>query len=249
MPVVILHSLGNISVKDLKQAILQHLGTTYMPDEVMTLTELGLAEFPKTTSGKVQKSRLAELVRLFRVRRDDKQNASNKSIQDTVLHAYYKSTGIAIEDLDLRTPVTNFADSISFMRVRDTLRKELGFTLTFREMTEYPNIESQVQLLQGRDVKSQNGACPISKLFGPPSLDEMSIAFGSLDDAASMRNLISKTIEAKGFSWSRDVVSIIPAHDFMQVLLESEVISTWTFAIAIFADGSSTQVGQDKKSL
>ena len=135
------------------------------------------------------------------------------------------------------------------MRVRDTLRKELGFTLTFREMTEYPNIEYQVQLLQGRDVKSQNGTCSTSKFFGSPSLDDMSIAFGSLDEAARMRNLISKTIEAKGFSWSGDVVSIIPAHDFMQVLLESELISTWTFAIAIMADGSSTQVSQDARSL
>ena len=197
-----------------------------MPDEVMTLTELGLADFPKTPSGKVQKPRLAELVRLFRFRRDGKQNTSMRSIHDTVLHAYYKSTGLAIENLDLLTPVTNFADSISFMRVRDTLRKQLGFTLTFQEMTEYPNIESQIRLLQGRDVKSQNDSCSTSKFPGPPSLDEMSIAFGSSDEAARMKTLICKTIEAKGFSWSHDVASITPAHDFMQVLLESELIST-----------------------
>ncbi|KAL8797277.1 MAG: hypothetical protein Q9195_000430 [Heterodermia aff. obscurata] len=241
VPVVVLQSLGDVSVKDLQQAVLNHLGTAYMPDEVTTLTQLGLADFPKTISGKVQKSRLAELVRLFRVRRDDEQNASRRSIHDTVLHAYYKSTGITIEDLDLLTPVTNFADSISFMRVRDALRKELGFTLTFQEMTEYPNIESQIRLLQGRDVKVENGACSTSNLSGPPSLDEMSIAFGSSDEAERMNTSISKTIEAKGFNWSHDVASIIPAHDFMQVLLESELINTWNFAIAIMADGSSTQ--------
>lgn len=248
MPIVVLPSLGNTRVKDLQQAVLQHLGTAYIPDEVVTLTELGLADFPKTTSGKVQKSRLAELVRLFRVRRDHKQNSSMRSIHDTVLHTYYKSTGLAVEDLDLLTPVTNFADSISFMRVRDALRKELGYTLTFKEMTEYPNIQSQIRLLQGRDIKSLNGAFSTSKLSGPPSLDEMTITFGSSDEAERMKTVISKTIEAKGFNWSQDVASIIPAHDFMQILLESELISTWNFAIAILADGSSTQVGQDVRS-
>ena len=245
MPVVVTPSLEGISVTDLQQAVLQHLGTAYMPDEVMTLTQLGLADFPKTTSGKVQKSRLAELVRLFRVGRDDKQNAPSRSIHDIILHAYYKSTGVAVENLDLLTPVTNFADSISFMRVRDALRKQLGFTLTFQEMTEYPNIGSQIRLLQGRHATAGNSSCLKSRLSGPPSLDEMSIAFGNSDEATRMKTIISKTLEAKGFSWSHDVASIIPAHDFLQVLLELELISTWNFAIAIMADGSSTQVTQD----
>ena len=249
MPVVVLRSFGDSSIKALQQAVLQHMGAAYVPDEVITLTELGLADFPKTISGKVQKSRLAELVLTFRDQRDHKQHASQGSIHDVIIRAYYKSTGIPVENLDLQTPVTNFADSISFMRVRDALRKELGFTLTVQEMMEYPNIESQIRLLQGRDFQSQNGARSTSKPSGPPSLDEMSIAFGGSDEAERMKTLISKTIEAEGFSWSHDVASIIPAYDYMQVLLESKLINSWNFAIAITADGSSTQVGQDVRSL
>jgi acyl carrier protein len=150
VPVVVLRSLGDSSIKALQQAVLQHMGAAYVPDEVITLTELGLADFPKTISGKVQKSRLAELVLTFRDQRDHKQHASQGSIHDVIIRAYYKSTGIPVENLDLQTPVTNFADSISFMRVRDALRKQLGFTLTVQEMMEYPNIESQIRLLQGR---------------------------------------------------------------------------------------------------
>ncbi len=241
MPVVVLRSLGDSSIKALQQAVLQHMGAAYVPDEVITLTELGLADFPKTISGKVQKSRLAELVLTFRDQRDHKQHASQGSIHDVIIRAYYKSTGIpVVENLDLQTPVTNFADSISFMRVRDALRKQLGFTLTVQEMMEYPNIESQIRLLQGRDFQSQNGARSTSKPSGPPSLDEMSIAFGGSDEAERMKTLISKTIKAEGFSWSHDVASVIPAYDYMQVMLESELINSWNFAIAIMADGSST---------
>lgn len=248
MPVVVLRSLGDSSIKALQQAIFQHMGAAYVPDEVITLSELGLADFPKTISGKVQKSRLAELVRTFRDQRDHKQHASQRSVRDVIVRAYYKSTGIPVENLDLQTPVTNFADSISFMRVRDALRKELGFTLTVQEMMEYPNIESQIRLLQGRSSQSQNGARSKSKPSGPPSLNEMSIAFGGSDEAERMKNLISRTVEAKGFSWSHDVASIIPAYDYMQVLLESEIINSWIFAIALTADGSSTQVRQDARS-
>lgn len=242
---MILRSLGDSSIKALQQAVLQHMGAAYVPDEVIPLDELGLADFPKTVSGKVQKSQLAELVLTFRNQRDHKQHASQKSIHEVVVRAYYKSTGIPVENLDLQTPITNFADSISFMRVRDALRKDLGSTLSVQEMIEYPNLGSQIRLLQGRDIQSQNSVCSTSRPSGPPSLDEMSIAFGGSDEAERMLTQISKTVEAKGFSWSHDVVSIIPAYDYMQVLLESELINSWNFAIAIMADGSSTHVRQD----
>lgn len=223
------------------------MGPSYLPDEVITLTELGLADFPKTISGKVQKVQLAELVRSFRDLKDHNRAASKSSIHDIILHAYYKATGIPLQNLDLEIPVTNFADSISFMRVRDTLRKELGFTLTVQEMIDYPNIESQIRLLHGRDSQPQNKARSTSEHSGPPSLAEMSIAFGGLSEAKRLKALISKTIESKGFDWSLDVSSIIPAYDYMQILLESEIIISWNFAFAIMANGSSTQVCHDTR--
>ena len=218
------------------------MGAAYVPAEVITLPELELTDFPKTISGKIQRSRLAKLVRAFRYDRDHQHNISERSIRDVVLYAYHKSTGLPIENIDLHIPVTNFADSISFMRVRDTLRKEIGITLTVQEMVEYPIIQSQIRLLQNRDIHPQNVPYLASKPSGPPSLEEMSIAFGGLHEAERMRTLISTTIEGKGFDWSRDVASIIPAYDYMEILLESELINSWNFAIAIIADGSNTQV-------
>ncbi|KAL8646254.1 MAG: hypothetical protein Q9226_006947 [Calogaya cf. arnoldii] len=232
VPVVVLRSLGDSSVKTLQQTVLQHMGAAYVPDEVITLPELGLADFPKTISDKFQRSRLAQLVRTYRDQRDHKHNGPTRPFHDVVLHAYRRSTGIPVEHLDLQIPVTNFADSISFMRVRDSLRKETGITLTVQEMMEYPNIHSQIRLLQERNFQPQNAARLTSKPSQPPLLDEMNI---------EMKSLISKTVEANGFNWSRDVASVIPAYDYMQILLESELINSWNFAIAIMADGSSTQ--------
>lgn len=249
VPVLVLHNLGHTSIKALQEAVLQNIGAAFVPDEVITLKELGLADYPKTVSGKVKKSRLAELVRTFRKQRDDHadQTTSNSSIHDTVVRAYYKSTGISIENLDLQAPTTNFADSISFIRVRDSLRKNLGFTLTFEEMVDNSNIASQIKLLQKRNIQSPKNAHSLVEPSGPPSLDEMSITFGSQDQAEKMKELISKTVGAKKFTWVNDVASVIPAYDYMQVLLESELINSWNFSIAIMADGSSTQVRVDAR--
>ncbi|KAL8698938.1 MAG: hypothetical protein Q9224_001626 [Gallowayella concinna] len=241
VPVVVIRTLAGHSVKSLQQAVLQRMGAAYVPDDVITLAELGLADFPKTMSGKIQRVRLAQLVCTFRDQRDHKYNGPKSTIHNVVLRAYHRSTGIPAEDLDLQNPVTNFADSISFMRVRDTLRKDIGLTLTVQEMMEYPNIQSQIRLLQGRDFQFQNAARSTSKPSGPPGPDEMSMAFGGLNEAERMKTLITKTIEVKGFNWSRDVASVIPAYDYMQILLESKLINSWNFAIALTADGSSTQ--------
>lgn len=249
MPVIVLHNLGETSTKALREAVLQQMGAAFVPDEVITLKQLGLTDFPMTISGKVQKPRLAEIVRTFRSQRDKSadQTKSKKSIHDTVVHAYYKSTGFPIKNLDLQAPTTNFADSISFIRVRDFLRKELGFTLTVQEMMDYPNIASQIKLLQKRNFHSPKSARSLVKPSGPPSLDEMSITFGSLDQAEKMKKLITKTIEAKGFNWFNDVATVIPAYDYMQVMLESELINSWNFAIAVIADRSSTLVSFDRQ--
>ncbi|KAL8970633.1 MAG: hypothetical protein Q9197_003714 [Variospora fuerteventurae] len=241
VPVVVLRSLGENSIKTLQQAVLQHMGVAYVPDDVITLAELGLTDFPKTISGKTQKVQLAERVRTFRDHRNHQHDTSMISIHDAILHAYHRSTGIPVEHLDLQLPVTSFADSFSFMRVRDALRKVIGVALTVQEMVEYPSIDSQIRLLRERIFQTHDDVGLPSKPSGPPSLDEMSTVFGGFDEAERMKTLVSKTIEPKGFNWSRDVASIIPAYDYMQILLESELISSWNFAIALIADGSSTQ--------
>lgn len=245
LPVVVLSSLGETTIRSLQEAVLQHMGPAYVPDEVITLKELGLDDFPKTISGKVQKSQLADLVRKFRDQRDDApgdKTTAKRSIHDTLLFVYFKSCGVPVEHLDLNTPVTNYADSISFMRVRDFLRKELGFSLTLAEIAEYPTLSSQIKLLEKRDFQSRNGVRAPEKLLGPPSLDELSIAFGGDYQARKMKEKISKTVESVGFDWEADVATVIPTHDYMQVMLESELINSWNFALALMADKSNVEV-------
>ena len=246
VPVAILQNMRGTTAKTLQEIVSQQMGPSYVPDQIITVETLGLIEFPKTISGKVQKTRLAELV--LHYRRDKGTSADTTEsgkLHDAIVRAYYRSTGIPVEALDLEAPITNFADSITTMRVRDYLYKDLGWAMSVQQMVDYPNISSQIRLLQklnAHEGRKSRKSQVLPAASDPPTIDEMSIMFGSLEQAKEMSALIHKTLKGKGFDFQKDVASIIPAHDFMQVLLESGIINTWHFGIAILTNGSTKEV-------
>lgn len=243
---VIVRDLTQKSAREFQKVVLDHMGAAFVPDEVITLAQLGLTEFPTTVSGKVQKSRLVELVRSFRNHRDSCHSASatEGSMKDILLRAYYKSSGTPVENIDVEAPVSDFADSVSFMRVRSFLRKELGYTMTVQDMVDNPTIASQVPLLQKQSIRENGIAHGELKPSGPPSLHEMSIMFGGFRQAEKMRNIISDTLQIQGFSWTSDVASIVPVHDFMKVLLKCGLSPSCNFAIAVTTMEPSVQVSR-----
>ncbi|KAF4983472.1 hypothetical protein FZEAL_1201 [Fusarium zealandicum] len=242
VPVVVLADLQKTNIKAIQSTISTHMGAACVPDQVLTLKDLELDDFPKTTSGKVQKSRLAAIVRDFRVNTDsqDSEGSPKQVVKLCLLKAYFKSTGIPIEDLDMNVPAREFADSIAFMRIRDVLRKNLGQTLSIKEMADNSTIAAQIRLLEEQGVQHKP-AIVIPKPSNPPTSAQMVEIFGGVSEANGMTELISKSLQSKGFDWPHDVASVIPSYDFMQMLLESKLIDTWNFAIAIRADGSSTK--------
>jgi hypothetical protein len=238
---------------------------------MLSFDQLGLAEAPRTSSMKVQKTKLAEVVRDYLREQESfeetdtdsaehfskvstresgrpSSKSSNESVEESyktsskgsvknqALMAYYKATGMPIDKLDINVNAAQFADSIALMRVRDYLRKSLGQTLTIKEMTENPTLKSQIDLLEQRHVSTKSHHQPKEKpatdTVHTPSLEELEILFGSQEAAQSMKLKMIGTLELRGLNWT-NVSSVIPASDFMQALLESHVIDTWNFAIAV----------------
>jgi len=223
------------------------MGAAFVPDEIMTLKDLRLDDFPKTTSGKIQKTKLASLVKDFRKQRDsnDSKTQSNKSLQDTVLRIWYKSSGIPVEHLDIQAPTTNFADSITIMRVRDSFRKELGFAMSLDDMVEHSNIAAQIKFMQQNMDQQNFGQQAVrrapKKSTGAPLLEELAATFGSRREAAAMKDSITDSVRSKNFAWA-DVTAVIPTHDYMGVLHEAGIIKHWNFAIAFMVHRSNSQV-------
>ncbi|KPM38310.1 hypothetical protein AK830_g8217 [Neonectria ditissima] len=239
VPIVVVRDTNGASAGDIRNTVLHHLGAAFLPERILTLAQLGLEDVPKTASNKVQKTQLAALVLAFlRSEETSHNDSSANSVKDKVLEAYFKSTGVPVGSLDVDAHATQFADSIAFMRVRDYLRKSLGQALSLKEMDENPTIASQIKLLQDRTAVQNGVKRGGTDTNSPPSLGELEIMFGGLEEARDMTHQVSKILQQKGLNWAQ-VSAIIPTHDYMQVLLDSHIIDTWNFAISVMADGSS----------
>ncbi|KAF5664959.1 long chain fatty acid ligase [Fusarium heterosporum] len=241
VPVLVLRNQAIVSSSTIRGLVLEKLGPEFVPERILTLSELGLGEVPTTTSGKVQKSQLSAAARdcIARDENVPKVNSANE-ILDHLLAAYAKATSISVDYLDVNTQTSRFADSIAFMRVRDYLRKNTGHFLTAKEMFEHPTIMSQSKLLQERTSSQARQPAIESTSHGPPSLQELEASIGGSGQAQSLIIKVSKALEAKGFDWSR-VSAVFPTHDCMQVLLDSHTIDTWNFSISIRTSTSTVQ--------
>lgn len=231
------------SSRSLQEEVRTSMGLLYVPDEIMTLSDLGLDDFPRTMSGKVQKSTLRNLVAAFRKHRGSdasQREKQPKSVEETVLHVWWKATGITPGNLDKEAPTSNFADSITIMRVKDMYRKELGLTLSTREMAEHESLKDQISMLQSKSSpgRRDSGYQP-SVVTSPPSLEDIQLVVGPDNDASSFKETISSAIAKYGFTFDQDVAAVIQSSDFTDVLVRTKVIDTWNFGIAIVADGST----------
>ena len=61
------------------------LGPAFAPAAVITLQELGLEAFPTSSMGKVQKSQLKELARLYIKKQDEEASGNFKSTESALV--------------------------------------------------------------------------------------------------------------------------------------------------------------------
>lgn len=170
----------SINSDKVHDVVVDKLGTLYMPSETVSLQELGVDDFPKTDSGKVQKAKLKELVTEYLRSRDgilkntsSSDEAANKSLTIVNdLHRIWSNLlSLSKERLATSIPLVELADSITIMRSIHKIKRELGHTMTVREIMENPTIENQARLLQGRGQDSSSAVTEVvpKAREGPPT--------------------------------------------------------------------------------
>jgi hypothetical protein len=119
----------------MRDAVLKSMGPSYMPDKFVMLAELELDHWPKTLSGKIQKTKLAAMVREYREAQPSRElDSSDSSIELTVLPIWSSLLGLPPEQKDKNSPVQLFSDSISILCFQDKLKKETGRILTLEDI-------------------------------------------------------------------------------------------------------------------
>ncbi|KAJ0370226.1 hypothetical protein COL154_001357 [Colletotrichum chrysophilum] len=116
--------------KAVRKTVLQSMTTMHVPDLVINIKDLDLADFPRTTSGKIQKFKLKQALAAHLDRQATSGAASTLSglkqhDEEQVKAIWTTALGLGnTSQLDINMPLGQHIDSITMMRVRDKIRKQ-----------------------------------------------------------------------------------------------------------------------------
>ncbi|KHN94310.1 AMP-dependent synthetase/ligase [Metarhizium album ARSEF 1941] len=244
VPIVVCEDAVQATVDEIRNAIVAEIGPKCSPVDVVKLRQLGLDDFPRTSSGKVQKSKLSSVYLKQKKMVEIRSCSAKSSHEDCLLQAYSQATGINAKELDRDLPVSLFADSIVAMRVRDYVRKHLGVSISARDMADHETLNSQIALLQKHTSNTSRGLAETRANTNEPekpfSVADLASTWPSPETNRHMQTSLREMVETSGFRWPEDVSAVTPAHDFLQVLVDARIIDTWNFAMAFQTTSPTT---------
>lgn len=244
VPVAVIMGKADTDTKETVQnAVSKSMGRIYVPDDVVSLEELGLTDYPRTLAGKIQKAKLAAAVRALRA---DRETApliqSDSELADIVKDAWAKTVGLDPSRLSLDAPIGEFADSISVMRARDAIRRRTGKTLSLAHMADVGTIAGHIGLLKAQAGEVKLPAKVRPARHGPPAVDDMAHLLGDGDLLGATKDLVLSAISPCGFDWD-DVEDVIPADDFISVMTETRLLDRRRYKFSIITSNTNKTVG------
>jgi len=229
--------------------VLEHMGPVFVPEEVLSLAALSLTDFPKTTTTKHQKGKLRDSVRDYIKARDFTTTSLTRSYEhdeltEKIQNVWKRTIGHTV---DLDTAITEFADSITIMRVRDRINRDIGSTLSLADMLSTKTVKEQITMLRNvqenghvvqKSIKQMNGTDRVGetgKPVGPSHTDIVHLKNApQLFD--STRAFIESQIAEHGLAWN-DVGAVFPASDFVQVLSQADILNeSWSWKFCFLAN-------------
>ncbi|KAI3395324.1 hypothetical protein diail_1436 [Diaporthe ilicicola] len=240
VPICVVKGSVTAEIRELVQSeIVQHMGALYVPEDVIPIKALGLEDFPRTTSGKIQKAKLAALVKKHLSKSEEALEiikGNDASLTDEMRLIWAKAVGLEPSRIRLDARIGEFADSITVMRVRDRIKRTTGKALSLSAMAEAGTIEKQIKLLQSMGAGQANGAQEVPAKRptrqGTPGAEEMAHLIEDPELFEPTKELVTKTISSLGLSWD-DVEDIIPAYDFGTIMSQTKLYDSWSFNFAI----------------
>lgn len=218
MPIAVVRGQGlsQDDLDNLKRTTIEKLGSAYAPEMILTLNDLDLDDFPKTTSGKLRKQTLQPLVQKY----VDAQRKGDSDTDGNLTEKLCSLWSRALNHKSIKTQdiITDMADSLVLSRGRTFLRRDLGINITGEEILEHNTVAKQARLLASRT--GTNGGQDYKDLQttreGPPQLNDMIHTFGSEERATMTREHCEPLLQPLGLSWA-DVEDVYPMPDMMNI--------------------------------
>lgn len=239
VPVCVIKGKITPEIRELVQSeIVHHMGTLYVPEDVISTEDLGLEDYPRTTSGKIQKNKITALVKQYvaqAAKAEGLANGHDENLTEEIRTIWAKAVGLDPSRIRLDAPIGEFADSITVMRVRDRIKRTTGKALALADMTGAGTIEQQISILQSMGASQANGNQGVQKRprrQGPPGMEDMAHLTENPEVFEPTKELVIKTLSGYGLDWE-DVEDVIPAYDFGAVMSQTKLYDSWNFNMVI----------------
>jgi len=204
------------------EAVVSALGPIYAPDSIYTLEDLGLKDYPRTSSGKVRKIDLQKLLQERSVSTEQAGNVDgNTDLTAVLIRVWSRTLGIEESALNDASSIDDFADSLTVLRLRNNIVRDTGVNVDITDLMNATTIAGQKMLLASKSVKSTSPAIATPARTSPPEMDDILPAMGDDEAFCRIKVQASKAIEPLGFTWNDDVEDVLPSWDLGHVVFGS----------------------------
>lgn len=212
---------GIVDKSPLYKRIVTELGTAFALERVIDLKELAIDHWPTTTTGKVRKVDVRQIVHdhLELEAKHSSRETDPSLIERTLTRIWSRLTGIQEFHFSPSMSLDGMVDSVTVMRFRSQVKKELGTSLTLDELNTNPTVAQQADILhqqRGNSPGSNEAGVTNMAREGPPGLEDIIHAHGSKTQFEDIRQRAEKKLHTLGLSWEADVEEVLPIYDYLE---------------------------------
>lgn len=205
----------HFSKLQLQLDVSKHIGPEFIFVHILTLQDLGLAEFPVGPGGKVRKPVLKKMVlkHLNKTKQSEtlangnSASTNNEQSQDywinLVKSIWAELLHIDASELDADFRLEHFTDSLTAMRYCFEIERMTSKRLTVEDVRESPTIRSQAKLVSG--ASNETHVVGVQQRTGPPTLADVLICRGQESKFQEVQELAKTLLDKHGLTWAEDV--------------------------------------------
>ena len=214
----------NVSKTWLQEHVIRNLGATFALERVIDLREVGVDDFPRTATGKVRKVDIRRMVQelLWREAKTSTDFTNPGSTEAALTRIWARFLGIPGDRILPTMSLEGIVDSVTVMRFRHQVKKELGKVISLEELNKNTNIKAQAQVLDSKKERLLAKASRITNRQSAPGVGDVVHACGDLVEFTHIRELVERKLHELDLSWDEDVDEVLPVWDFGQLFLDHQ---------------------------
>lgn len=192
-----------IDAAKIKEMLVMELGSAWVPDYFVDVKDLGMDDFPRGVTGKVQKVKLRKLVVEKQEKEVEPSSGPVGNNIEILTRIWTKLLKVGPATLTPQTSIHDWADSLIIARFSTIFMNKTGVLFSLKELLDNPTIEAQAKLMESRRNGEGNaeeiGGFEVER-EGPPGIGDMAHIGGDEEKFVKTKDIATSTLASIGIS-------------------------------------------------